>query len=646
MADIDYGIRFSAEDAGIVRTIEEIERAFERLKGQAKAVQGTMLDAFGKPIQQTALATAQSMDLVEGSTRALTRTTRLIAFQISGELSPALASMVATLDRAALATQLTGGQLGIFAGAAVAVTGTVLVLVRHFKEMREEQEKLQATIRSLDFGRLATDLQKYREEWEKLDVRLRGARQTLEEFAQGPFLPEMGMPVGPITGFQVGQQGRLEDTIQRLQAAQRRQLGDRYDTAAIAQQTRQFSVAISSAFVEAENAVRQARSQRLTAEAGLIDVLFLGGKPEDIARMTQLKVQAIGQQIAAAQATMTAKVNEATVKGQQERIPLIQAETRELVAQLQIQQRLAATQGQRAAAMARTDRELAQYRDTSQRGVPMTPGEISQWESANIGALDTPQLRGAMSATQIEAYKQLWTLTGKDWRERALGEIRGYFANPALEEIEGLSAAENRIAQQAVDLGAQFSLDALKAWAKSAFAGQQREARASLLLSLAQSPEAALGPRAELLKIQGEKLGAGLVDGFYKGAAAAAIRQERASFLTRMLTAQEGAVRGEAEAAARVGRTVGEQLAGGVLAGMISLQDQVGTYGQTLAGMVEGLGHDLLRSFDDTFFNLVTGRLQAGIADIGRQLRDSVLREFTGALTRAGVRAALEVVLR
>ena len=98
-----------------------------------------------------------------------------------------------------------------------------------------------------------------------------------------------------------------------------------------------------------------------------------------------------------------------------------------------------------------------------------------------------------------------------------------------------------------------------------------------------------------------------------------------------------------AEARAKTGETIGEQFESGFTSGLIRLQQSIGTFGQQVGDLMQGLGNTWTRSLDDTFFNVLTGRFKS-LPDVARQFGYAIVREFSGAIARAVTGGALQSV--
>lgn len=84
---------------------------------------------------------------------------------------------------------------------------------------------------------------------------------------------------------------------------------------------------------------------------------------------------------------------------------------------------------------------------------------------------------------------------------------------------------------------------------------------------------------------------------------------------------------------ARHGRDAGEQFAGGLQSGILIAQEQMGTFGHNVQGIVVGSAQAWARGLDDAFFAVITGKTK-DLADVFKQMGAAILRELTGTFAR------------
>ncbi len=115
--------------------------------------------------------------------------------------------------------------------------------------------------------------------------------------------------------------------------------------------------------------------------------------------------------------------------------------------------------------------------------------------------------------------------------------------------------------------------------------------------------------------------------------------------LREMLEAGERELLEASEFFARHGHTAGEQFAGGFTAGLLQLEQELGTFGERTTDLVRGMGQAWVRGLDDAFFSVITGRTK-DLADVFRRLAEAMLREVTGLLARQATQALVQQLPR
>ncbi len=230
-------------------------------------------------------------------------------------------------------------------------------------------------------------------------------------------------------------------------------------------------------------------------------------------------------------------------------------------------------------------------------------------------------LKGIRDAKAAETLKGLREEVERFTKDQAVAELKRFFdaaaeAAEALkradkERIEGLIKAEQEARERSDRIEADRIADLIRAEEE---ADHQREARARDRLAF--EVRLATETHADILRD-----------------------------LREMLEAGERELLDAADFFAVHGQTAGEQFAGGFTAGLVRLQQELGTFGENVQGVLQGVGNAWARTLDDAFFSVITGQVKK-LEDVFKQLAASILREFTAAAARQATGAIVQQLPR
>lgn len=581
-------IRLVGRDEGLNRSVD-----------QAKDKMGGLGDAAEK---------------ADGSYRGLSRTFRLVAYNVSYEMSPALGAMVSALDKAVLAAKLTGGQLGALAAGAVLLGTGLTLLVKHIQQAREEQERWNEVMLSGSTSTVASEMAKISQEMRKLAKETENYQRV--QINMDAYAGDLGEASGRFKQINEQLQKFREQwaslqNIQRILPTMGHEFYDPAQQAAERARNMQAEEQRRVAGLEAAASYRGRYAETLQGQAGVMRAGFgFGPDSPDFQRAMGLDLQALQVRRRAIQEQM--RIN------QQEKAMW----PSELKAANDLLQR----------DLEAIDMQVKRLKVESETTVRAFELQRAMQEAA---AFRLPELSDDAAPQRAEDTSRQIMGMIREMRASNLEDVARQFEEIS-KALTDMQVAVNRMGPEGQGLRVMVTeLERLSNVRKLMLSWEEREkpsgADTSLEAMLGIQGGAAHRSRMGMFR-QAQEAGVEMTQAVRDGIERAIQAEQGAagvSLMERILLAGRRGESAQAGHAARFGQDFGEQWAGGMRLGLIQFEDYMGTFGENAARLMFGVGDQMAQGLDDAFFSVVMGRFDS-LLDVARNVGTGILREFTG----------------